>query len=242
MLDTDNMETNLPDRPHGMLRSELELLAELVRSSGAERVLEIGMANASSAVAILSSLPKSDFAHLTSIDPFQLSPVNPTDGGIGGYGGEGVRQVASAGFASKHTLLAELDYVALPKLVAEGATFDFIFIDGYHSFDHTLLDFFYADRLLKVGGTVAFHDSARLPVYKVCTFVATYKPYKMIGPPLALTYRSLAKRILRRAWFAASGQESAFRQRRERWKSLAAFVKQGDAMAPEYELADRAGS
>ena len=61
-----------------------------------------------------------------------------------GIGGQGVRNVAAAGFANMHRLMEEYDYIALPQLVAEKAQFDMVFIDGYHSFDYTFLDFFYA--------------------------------------------------------------------------------------------------
>jgi len=41
---------------------------------------------------------------------------------------------------------------------AQGERIDFAFIDGAHTFDHVLVDFFYIDRMLNVGGIVAFDD------------------------------------------------------------------------------------
>jgi hypothetical protein len=38
------------------------------------------------------------------------------------------------------------------SVIEQGETFDFILIDGFHSFDLTLLDLFYADKLWAVGG------------------------------------------------------------------------------------------
>ena len=66
----------------------------------------------------------------------------------------GVRNVERAGFTERHTLVESFDYVALPKLLQEGARFDFAFIDGMHLFDYTLLDFFFVDVMLDVGGWV----------------------------------------------------------------------------------------
>src|SRR4029450_11609121 len=137
----------------GVLPTEMDVIKGLVRSIKSRAALEIGMARGFSSVAILSALEPD--GRLTSVDPFQLVPS--------GYGGAGVATVRSAGFAHRHTLIAEPDYVALPALLRNQQQFDFIFIDGYHSFDYTLLDFFYADLLLKVGGVVAFHDSNRGP-------------------------------------------------------------------------------
>jgi predicted O-methyltransferase YrrM len=67
-------------------------------------------------------------------------------------------------------------HVALPLLLAEvtsGARepFDFIFIDGFHTFDYTLLDFFYADLLLKVNGVIMLDDIRHKAVADVVRYV-----------------------------------------------------------------------
>jgi predicted O-methyltransferase YrrM len=66
------MESNTIDRPHGMMASELKILAELVQTSKAKKALEIGMAFGSSTLAVLEALRAVPDAHLTSIDPFQM--------------------------------------------------------------------------------------------------------------------------------------------------------------------------
>src|SRR5262245_43196189 len=86
----------------GVLQTEMDVIRELVRSIDARSALEIGMARGVSSVAILSVMRPD--GHLTSVDPFQLVPS--------GYGAAGVEAVRSAGFANRHTLLAEPDYVA----------------------------------------------------------------------------------------------------------------------------------
>jgi len=226
------METNRPDRVDGMLVSELKILAELVRTSKASNVLEIGMANGSSTLAILGELKSTPQGRLTSVDPFQMHPSNPGPG----YDGVGLDNVRKSGLADRHTWIGMLDYLALPKLAEEGKRFDFIFIDGYHSFDYAMIDFFFADLLLQPGGMVLFHDSGSMAVNRVCQFVAANKAYTRVGPPLALILDSLPKRVARRAYWLASGQDGKFRERRERWKSLAAFVKQADGMTKEFVL------
>ena len=227
---------NVLDRPEGLMRSEMEVLRELVRLSSARNLLEIGMANGSSTVAMLEVLQQAGGGHVTSIDPYQLHPVSSSPSGVPGYGGEGVKCVQSAGFAEMHTLIAQPDYLAMPKLVGAARTFDFVFIDGYHSFDYVLLDFFYADLLLRKGGVVVFHDTNRLPVFRVCTFLEANKPYRRVGPPLLLRHESPVRRALRRVWHLASGQAGRFAERRSTWKSLAAFTKEADVMADENVL------
>jgi len=232
-MDTNQTARTSADHPlapaDGVLPTEMDVIRQLLKSIDAKAVLEIGMARGVSSVAILSVLGPD--ARLTSVDPFQLVPS--------GYGGAGVQAVRAAGFGDRHVLIPEPDYVALPALLREQREFDFIFIDGYHSFDYTMLDFFYADLLLRVGGIVVFHDSNRVPVFRVCDFVAHEKPYRRLGPPLALRYHGLAKRVGRRIGYAFSGRSAEFAERRTIWKSLAAFVKEDARMASEEEGATR---
>jgi hypothetical protein len=49
-------------------------------------------------------------------------------------------------------------FQVLPKLQADGLRIDFAFIDGCHTFDYAMVDFFYIDKMLRVGGVVVFDD------------------------------------------------------------------------------------
>lgn len=229
-------EKNTVDRVNGMMRSELELLSELVSSSGARSALEVGMALASSTLAILKALKAAGAGRLTSVDPFQLVPAESATGGMTGYGGAGMGLVREAGLSDLHTLIAAPDYLALPKLVEAGAHFDFILIDGYHSFDYALVDFFFADLLLAPKGMLVFHDSGCQAVNRVCAFVANNKAYRRVGPPLALIHKSLTRRFARRVGNLVTGRAAEFNERSSRWKSLAVFVKEADGMAQEFEV------
>ena len=224
------MEPNKLDRPLGMMRSELEVLRELVAASGAKKVLEVGMAFGSSTEAILAALKTSGGGHLTSIDPFQLLPKPE------GFSGEGLAKVRAAGAENMHTFLPQPDYLALPELVRSGERFDFVFVDGYHSLDYAMLDVFFADLLLVTGGMLVLHDSTSVAVFKVCQFLRHNKAYRSVGPPVQLIYKSFAQRAGRRAYQFATGSLGRFRERRERWKSLAAFVKESDGLAAEFDV------
>jgi predicted O-methyltransferase YrrM len=69
---------------------------------------------------------------------------------------------------------------ALPRILEQGeGSFDFIFIDGWHTFDHTLLDCFYATRLLRVGGYLAIDDVIFPAVRRVVDFVLNYPCYEL---------------------------------------------------------------
>ena len=51
------------------------------------------------------------------------------------------------------------DYSVNASKLFENESLDFIFIDGWHTFDYTLVDFFYSDLLLKIGGIIIIDDA-----------------------------------------------------------------------------------
>jgi predicted O-methyltransferase YrrM len=238
-----------------MRRSELDVLASLVRDNPVRRILEIGMAHASSTLAMLGALKeKGSGCEVLSIDPYQfaeppkdvMAPIRVNGKEVGSQGdrdtppvrGQGVANVREAGFAGMHECIAEPDWVALPALLRKGAAFDLVLIDGYHSFESTLLDFFYGDRLLKVGGIVVFHDTAFPAVYKAVRYVMTNTTYALIGPRPEPLHHSLLPKMLRRVRYLLTGQSRSFRERRMRWCSLAAFRKIEESHTKELALAD----
>ena len=72
--------SNALEQFDALMPTEIDVLKELVRVSGAREALEIGMARASSSVSILAALPPD--GHLTSIDPADagVHVVGPLDG------------------------------------------------------------------------------------------------------------------------------------------------------------------
>lgn len=123
------------------------------------------MATGVSSLAILEHLPQG--GTLTSIDPNQS-----TD-----WAGAGLRNVADAGFADRHRVIESPDYLALPSLLRSGEQFDLVFIDGWHSFEYVMLDMFYADLLLRPGGTMGFDDCDMAATRKALRFLISHRPY-----------------------------------------------------------------
>ena len=64
--------------------------------------------------------------------------------------------------------------VALPKMLGDGEKFDLAFIDGYHTFDHTLIDLYYTIKMLKVGGVVIIDDVSQHAVNKALRYVLNF--------------------------------------------------------------------
>ena len=212
----------------GMSPEELVRLYELVEAQKAAKVLEVGMATGTSTVVILSALSRSGTGTLTSIDPFQTTQ----------FAGSGKDRVRAMGFADRHRLLEQPDYLALPQLLAAGESFDFILVDGYHSFDYTLVDVFYADLLLRTGGVLAVHDSSWPAVWKVLRFVEKHKDYRRVSPAPLLRRDGLMEKAVGRARIYSGGPRriKAFEDRRRNWHTLAAYRKMSERMAPEGTL------
>jgi hypothetical protein len=85
-------------------------------------------------------------------------------------------RVSAANLSDRVTFLDEYPervFHTLPEL-------DFVFIDGSHLFDFTIIDFVMSDRRLKVGGILGFHDTWMGAVQGVLRFVLSnrsYEPY-----------------------------------------------------------------
>lgn len=153
-------------------------------------VIEIGMAFGVSSLAILTALRKVGGAgRLISIDPHQSTQ----------WKGCGVGAVARAKLLEWHELVEEFDYHALPRLLASGCRVDFAYIDGWHTFDHAMLDFWFIDKMMNVGGIVGFNDCIYPAVHKAISFVLTHRHYQEISVGLTpiCSRRLELKRFLR---------------------------------------------
>jgi predicted O-methyltransferase YrrM len=174
------------------------LLYHFVRRERPLRTLETGMAYGMSTLFICQALRDNGAGVHTAIDPSQER-----------YGSGGLRNVERAGLADLLRFHPERSDEALPRLRAAGETFDFAFVDGNHRFDFTLVDFFYVDRMLPVGGHVAFDDLWLPAVRKVISYALRNRPYRRVPGlstrprpwnRLLATGRRIAQNPLDRDW------------------------------------------
>ena len=175
-------------------REHAYALYRTILDSDARVVLEIGMAFGVSTLAILTALDQlGGPRRLVSIDPNQASDWHSL----------GIYNVERSGLSHLHALVERPDFLALPELVAEGTNVDLAYVDGWHTFDYVLLDFFYIDKLLSVGGIVGFNDCGFKSVRRVLRFVKSHRPYQEMDVGLRADYvgrnpmYSLARRVLR---------------------------------------------
>lgn len=167
-------KTITPDGKEIKLHSEISaregrfLYDHIKGMKDVKKTLEIGCAYGLSALHICEALKAHPGARHVILDPYQSKSWEKA----------GVHALRRAGFEN-FELVEERSEIALPAMLAthEG-TFDFIFIDGWHTFDHTMLDLFYATRLLKVGGVLAVDDYDTVSVDKAVKYFSNYPCYR----------------------------------------------------------------
>jgi predicted O-methyltransferase YrrM len=210
----------------GMSPEELVRLYELVLTNKCTKVLEIGMGSGTSSIVLLSALETLG-GTLTSVDPFQTSSFQRV----------GRELIERFGHSVRHRLIEKPDYVAMPELTVAQERFDMVLVDGYHSFDYTLVDMFFADLLLQPGGILAVHDSSWPAVLKSIQFFEAHKDYTRLSPPPVVHRRGLLQKLAGRLGLYAAGPQRirAVNERRNRWHTLAAYRKVSDRMAPEFD-------
>lgn len=167
-------------------------LRQLIQQRQPKLVVEIGMAYGVSTLSILSELDKNDNGRLISIDPYIGWPTGRL---------VALHRIQRAGVAHRHSHMHMCSYEALPKLLTDNMRPDLIYIDGNHNFDYVFTDFFFSDKLLGVGGIIAFNDAGWRSVYKVIRFLKKYRKYSELDVGLSKRYTasnpffSLIKRI-----------------------------------------------
>ena len=146
--------------------NNLEVLHNLCNQIKPNRSLEIGLAFGGSAMLFAAGYHKAGLppaGQHTAIDPFQTDVWDEV----------GLIALENARLRQYLDFRPAFSSVVLPQLVAEGAKFDLIYVDGSHLFEDVFVDFYFSTRLLTEGGIVAFDDSSDPHVRKVLRFVRT---------------------------------------------------------------------
>jgi predicted O-methyltransferase YrrM len=161
-----------------------ERLYRLVLSSRPKVTLEIGLACGLSALYICRALREAGGIKHIAIDPCQSQD----------FSSAGMSTLDRAGYGSLVELHEQRSDCCLPRLIEEGVRIDFAFIDGWHTFDYTLVDFHYVHQLLRTGGIVVFHDCQMPSVRRVTRLALTHRDYEQID-----WKRPLRRRLLEAA-------------------------------------------
>src|ERR1700733_1636049 len=133
-----------------MSPEEGSLITAVVAATRPNVSVEVGFAYGISTLYVCDALAENrkPAKHFV-IDPFQRTH----------WHGIGVHNIVRAGYGDVISLMEEKSEIALPKLLSEGTRVQAAIIDGMHTFDHALVDFFYINKMLDVGGIVIFDDA-----------------------------------------------------------------------------------
>jgi Methyltransferase domain len=165
---------------------EAKRLARLVLDVMPERSLEIGLACAASTIAIASARR---FAGLSVphvvLDPYQ----NTLSGGVG------LQEVEKAGL-SNHIEWKEIaSEHFLPAAVSRGEKVGLVFDDGSKQIGHTITNAFWIDRILPVGGIVAFHDGLLYSHAVAARYLVQERGYEIIDLSGGISWRRVARQV-----------------------------------------------
>jgi len=173
ILDTRSVsdgQTVYPLGHYHMDAGEGALLQAAIQQAQPKVSLEVGMAYGLSTLFICEALAslRSDATHIV-IDPFQHQD----------WHGIGLRNAREAGYERMLKFYEERSEFVLPRLLAEGVRLDFALIDGWHTFDQALVEFYYISRMLRVGGIVAFDDADWPSLSRLLRYIVEYPSYEV---------------------------------------------------------------
>jgi predicted O-methyltransferase YrrM len=148
------------------------------------KTLEVGCAFGLSSLHICEALRNRPGASHLIIDPRQMDV----------WHGVGVAHLERAGIGF-FNLISEPSELALPDLLRkQPGSFDLIFIDGWHTFDQTMLDMFYANRLVRIGGYIVIDDCNWESVAAAVSYYMNYPAYERLREP-AMAARTRRMRV-----------------------------------------------
>ena len=166
LLDIDGNERSLDTY---IPAEQGELLYSLIQYLKPQRTLEVGLANGVSALYIATALRDLGQGRHIAIDPYQRTDWRSV----------GWVSLSRASLQDFVTLDERPSHWAIPDLDEWGHKIQFAFIDGSHLMDYVMSDFMSIDRILDVGGLIAFDDSDWPAVNQVIRFALTNCSYEV---------------------------------------------------------------
>jgi len=151
----------------GINKMEAERIFDLLERERPGVTAEIGCANGVSTKVIAEALEQNGKGHHFAVDPYQASYWKDA----------GKIRISAANVSHRvtfHDEFPERIFHTLPQL-------DFVFIDGSHLFDFTMVDFVVSDKQLRVEGILAFHDTWMGAVRGVLRFVLSNRNYEPVN-------------------------------------------------------------
>lgn len=188
-------QTELPDGSRTSIHSNIgqgsgRVIRRAIETARPELGCEVGLAFGISTLYILDAMARNGDGRLIGMDPAQDDAT---------WRNGGLHNVRRAGFSNRYEFLPESSQDVLPRLAAAGTRIQFAFIDGWHTFDHTLVDFYYLDRMLDVGGMMVLDDVAYPSIRRLTHFLVTNRDYEIFDAdplPTTTSWQTRCKRFL----------------------------------------------
>lgn len=152
--------------------TESKILYEMFTKSNATHSIETGLAFGTSALVFTQG--HKDKNNDQYPVHFAIDPNQSTD-----YAKAAYLALEKEGSLNMVEVLEGPSHMEIPKLIEKGVKVQCAFIDGWHTFDYTLIDFFLIDKILEAGGYVAFHDCYGRAKQKVIRYILTHRKYKI---------------------------------------------------------------
>jgi cephalosporin hydroxylase len=146
--------------------NNLAILRSLMLERRPQTTLEIGLSFGGSALTIAAShrdLKRPAARQHVAIDPFQATVWDDA----------GVLALERNSLIGYVEVCRQPSATALAAMVAEGRTFDLIYVDGSHLFEDVFVDAYFGFRLLSDTGILLFDDCTNTHVAKVLRFIET---------------------------------------------------------------------
>jgi hypothetical protein len=169
-----------------------QVLKRAIEAAAPRVACEVGLAFGVSTLYILDAMAPSG-GRLIGMDPAQRDAT---------WQGGGLHNIERAGFADRYEFHEQPSQQVLPRLVAAGTRIQFAFVDGWHTFDHTLVDFFYLDQMLDEGGIIVLDDVGYPSLRRLAHFIVTNRSYRFFdAAPRTVPsgWRPRLKKMLRTA-------------------------------------------
>ncbi len=168
--------------------AEGHFLQQVIRDIRPRVSVEVGLAFGVSTLYISEAISDVGGEKHIVCDPDQFGAIGD------GFHGLGLKNVRDAGYDRLVEFHPISSHLLLPQLEREGVRVQFAFIDGWHTFDYTFIDFFYIDRILEAGGVIVFDDTRDYPaIRKVVRYALTHRAYSLYGGDVS--YLSWKRRL-----------------------------------------------
>src|SRR5262252_657843 len=180
-----------------MAEEDCALITEAIKTVKPRVSLEVGFGCGISTLFVCDALvADGDECKHIVIDPYQKTIFRNL----------GWQNIQRAGYEHIIDLYETPSELALPRLLAEGTRIQVAIIDGWHTFDHTLVDFFYINKMLDVSGIVILDDTNLPSIRRLTQHIRTYPAYEPFSEPTVPARRKIRRAMsrvvpsLKRSW------------------------------------------